>query len=91
MKILAFEHILPMAVEVHRGRLHAPGRIIKLIAVLDKASGKPVEGGKKKVKIVKPGHVARVVVEVDEPVPLEIGGKVVLRAEGHTVGAGLLE
>lgn len=91
IKVLAFEHILPMAVEVHRGRLHAPGRISKLIAVLDKASGKPVEGGKKKVKIVKPGHVARVVVEVDEPVPLEIGGKVVLRAEGHTVGAGLLE
>lgn len=90
MKVLAFEHILPMAVEVHRGRLHAPGRISRLAAVLDKASGKPKEGGKK-VRIVKPGSVARVVVEVDEPVPLELGGKVVLRAGGQTVGAGLLE
>ena len=91
MKILAFEHILPMAVEVHRGRLHAPGRVSRLIAILDKATGKAVEGGKKKVKIVKPGSVARVMIEVDEPVPLEVGGKVVLRADGQTVGAGLLE
>ena len=91
MKVLAFEHILPMAIEVHRGRLHSPGRISKLVAVLDKASGKPKEGGKKKVKIVTPGSVARVVVETDEPVPLEAGGKVVLRAGGQTVGAGLLE
>ena len=90
MKILAFEHILPMAVEVHRGRLHAPGRISRLAGVLDKVSGKPKEDGKK-VRIVKPGSVARVVVEVDEPVPLELGGKVVLRAGGQTVGAGLLE
>lgn len=91
MKVLAFEHLLPMAVEVHRGRLHASGRISKLMAVLDKTSGKPKEGGKKKVKMVKPGSVARVMVEVDEPVPLEIGGKVILRAGGQTVGAGLLE
>ena len=91
MKILAFEHILPMAVEVHRGRLHAPGKVTKLVAVLDKSTGQPVDGAKKKVKIVKPGSVARVVVEVDEAAPLEVGGRVVLRAGGETVGAGLLE
>jgi len=91
VKVLAFEHLLPMAVEVHRGRLHAPGRISRLVAVLDKSTGQSVEGAKKKVKIVKPGSVARVVVEVEEAVPLEIGGRVVLRAGGETVGAGLLE
>lgn len=91
MKVLAFEHLLPMAVEVHRGRLHAPGRIRRLVAVLDKSTGRPVEGATKKVKIVKPGSVARVVVEVEEAVPLEVGGRVVLRAGGETVGAGLLE
>jgi len=91
VKVLAFEHLLPMAVEVHRGRLHAPGRISRLVAVLDKSTGQSVEGAKKKVKIVKPGSVARVVVEVEEAVPLEIGGRVVLRAGGETVGPGLLE
>lgn len=91
IKVLAFEHLLPMAVEVLRGRLHAPGRISKLVAVLDKSTGQPVDGAKKKVKIVKPGSVARVVVEVEEAVPLEVGGRVVLRAGGETVGAGMLE
>jgi len=91
VKVLAFEHLLPMAVEVYRGRLHAPGRISRLVAVLDKSTGQSVEGARKKVKIVKPGSVARVVVEVEEAVPLEVGGRVVLRAGGETVGAGLLE
>ena len=91
MKVLAFEHILPMAIEVHKGRLHAPGRISSLVAVLDKATGKATDGGRKKVKIVKPGNVARVVVEMDEAVPLEVGARIVLRAGGQTVGAGLLE
>lgn len=91
MKILAFEHILPMAVEVHRGRLHAPGKVTRLVVVLEKSTGQPAQGAKKKVKIVKPGNVARVVVEVDEAVPLEVGNRVVLRSGGETVGAGLLE
>ena len=90
IKILAFDHIVPMHVEIHRGRLHAPGRVAKLVAVLDKASG-AVLGGKKKVKMVKPGEVARIVVEVEEAVPLETGGRVILRAGGETVAAGLLE
>lgn len=89
VKLLAFDHIMPMHCEIHKGRLHAPGRITKLVAVLDKASGMPVKG--KRPKLVKPGNVARVVVEVDEPVPLEQGGRVILRAGGETVGAGLVE
>lgn len=89
VKILAFEHITPMHCEVHKGRLHAPGRVTKLIAQLDKASGAAVKG--KKPRLVKPGSVARVLVEVDDAIPLEQGGRVILRAGGETIGAGLVE
>ncbi|KAL9015493.1 MAG: hypothetical protein Q9185_007113 [Variospora sp. 1 TL-2023] len=89
VKILAFDHVTPMHVELHRGRLHVPGRITQLVAVLDKGTGAVT--GKKKAKLVQPGAVARVVVEVETPVPLEAPGRVVLRAGGETVAAGLLE
>lgn len=87
-KVLAFEFLLPMGVDVHRGRLHAAGKIVEVAAVLDKGSGAVV---KKKPRIVKPGSIARVVVEVQERVPLEAGQRIVLRSGGETVGAGLLE
>lgn len=91
-KVLAFEFLTPMVVEVHRGRLHAAGKITGILGVLDKSSGK-VEGGKKqkKVRIVKPGMVCRVQVELEMSVPLESGARIVLRADGVTVGAGLVE
>ena len=89
VKILAFEHVTPMHCEVHKGRLHAPGRVTKLVAQLDKASGAAVKG--RKPRLVKPGSVARVLVEVDDPIPLEQGGRVILRAGGETIGAGLVE
>ena len=87
-KVLAFEHLLPSMVDIHRGRLHVPGRISRLIATLDKGSGAPV---KKKPKIVGPGAVARIVVEMEQGVPLEAPTRIVLRAGGETVAAGLLE
>jgi elongation factor 1 alpha-like protein len=87
-KVLAFDHLMPMQVDVHRGRLHVSGRISKLIAVLDKGSGATV---KRKPKIVAPGAVARIVVEMEQPVPLEAPARIVLRASGETVAAGLLE
>ncbi|CAI7603318.1 unnamed protein product [Penicillium discolor] len=87
-KVLAFEHLMPMQVDVHRGRLHVPGRISKLVASLDKASGAAI---KKRPKIVGPGVVARIVVEMDHAVPLEAPTRIVLRAGGSTVAAGLLE
>ena len=89
-KVLAFEFLTPMMVDVHRGRLHTPGRIREIVAVLDKGSG-AVVGGKKRPRVVKPGAVARVIVELESAVPLEAPGRVVLRAGGETVGAGLLE
>ena len=89
-KILAFEHITPMHLDVHRGRMHAPGRVTRLVAVLDKANGLVV---RKKPRLIKPGEVARVVVELDVEVgvPLEAAARVVLRAGGETVAAGLVE
>ncbi|KAL8666818.1 MAG: hypothetical protein Q9202_001058 [Teloschistes flavicans] len=89
VKILAFDHITPMHVEVHRGRLHVPGKITRLVAILDKGTGAVV--GKKKPRLVQPGAVARIVVETETAVPLEAPGRVILRADGNTVAAGLLE
>lgn len=87
-KVLAFDQITPMQIDVHRGRLHAPGRITQLLATLDKASGAVL---KKKPRLIQPGSVARIVVEMDTVVPFEAPGRVVLRANGETVAAGLLE
>ncbi|KAL8771872.1 MAG: hypothetical protein Q9209_002810 [Squamulea sp. 1 TL-2023] len=89
VKILAFDHVTPMHVEIHRGRLQVPGRITQLMAVLDKVTGTVT--GKKKPRLIQPGSVARVVVQLDTAVPLEAPGKVILRAGGQTVAAGLLE
>ena len=90
VKMLAFQHVMPMPCEVHKGRLHVAARISQLKAELDKGSGTALKG-KKRLKVVQPGSVARVVVEVDEALPLEGGNRVVLRAEGETIGAGLVE
>jgi elongation factor 1 alpha-like protein len=86
-KVLAFEHLMPMPLDIHRGRLHVAGKISKLVAVLDKTNGGVV---KDKPKIAKPGAVARVVVELDVPAPIE-GGRIVFRSDGETSAAGLVE
>ncbi|KAJ3580255.1 hypothetical protein NPX13_g316 [Xylaria arbuscula] len=88
VKALAFDIIMPMQVDVHRGRLHAAGRIAEIPALLDKMSGAVL---KKKPQIVKPASVARLVVKVKSKVPLEAGQRVVLRSGGETIAAGLLE
>ncbi|EEY21837.1 elongation factor 1-alpha [Verticillium alfalfae VaMs.102] len=88
MKVLAFEHLMPMPVDVHRGRLHAAGRIQSIPAVLNKTTGATE---KKNPKVVAPAKVARVVVKLESKVPLEAGQRVVLRMGGETVAAGLLE
>lgn len=88
-KVLAFEFLTPMQIEIHRGRSHTAGKIREIVAVLDKGTGQPV--GKKKPKIVKPGQVARMVVQVETSVPLEAPARIILRTDGVTVAAGLLE
>jgi elongation factor 1 alpha-like protein len=88
MKAMAFEHLMPMPVDLHRGRLHAPGQIQSIAATLDKATGEII---KKKPKVVQPGGVARVRIKLNEKVPLEAGQRVVIRGGGETIAAGLLE
>ncbi|KAI0839875.1 hypothetical protein F5Y06DRAFT_264922 [Hypoxylon sp. FL0890] len=88
VKVLAFDILMPMQVDVHRGRLHAAGQILEIPALLDKTKGTVL---KKKPKIVKPASIARVVVKMATKVPLEAGQRVVLRNGGETVAAGLLE
>ncbi|KAI0391923.1 P-loop containing nucleoside triphosphate hydrolase protein [Xylariaceae sp. FL0594] len=88
VKALAFDILMPMQVDVHRGRLHAAGQIVEISALLDKVKGTVL---KKKPRIVKPASVARIVVRMSHKVPLEAGQRVVLRSGGETVAAGLLE
>lgn len=88
LKAMAFAHLMPMPVDLHRGRLHAAGQIQSITATLDKASGAIV---KKKPRIVQPGDVARVVVKLASKAPLESGQRVVIRSGGETIAAGLLE
>jgi len=87
-KLLAFEHVLPSPVEVFRSTLNSPGNIRVLSAKLNKFTGDVV---KKKPRIVRPGEVARVVVQLARELPIEEGMRVVIRERGRTVGAGLME
>jgi len=87
-QILAFNHLTPMTVDIHRGRLHVPGRISQLIGILDKKTG---DITKKRPKIVQPEQVVRVTVELERGVPIETGSRVVLRSGGETMAAGLVE
>lgn len=87
-KLLAFEHVLPCPVEVFRSTLNSPGAIRVLSAKLNKFTGEVV---KKRPRIVRPGEVARVVVQLEKELPIEEGMRVVIRERGRTVGAGLME
>ena len=87
-KVLAFDHLMPMLVDVHRGRLHHPGKISQLAATLDKSTGEVI---KKRPKVVQPGSLVRVVVSLDSAVPLEAPARVILRLNGETVAAGIME
>ncbi|KAK2074732.1 hypothetical protein P8C59_008916 [Phyllachora maydis] len=88
LKALAFEFLMPMQVDVHRGRLHSAGRIDDILAQLDKATGAVT---KKKPRVVKPGNTVRLIIKLISKVPLEAGQRVILRSGGQTVAAGLLE
>lgn len=87
-KVLAFDHLMPMLVDVHRGRLHHPGKISQLAATIDKSTGEIV---KKRPKVVQPGSLVRVVISLDSAVPLEAPARVILRSNGETVAAGIME
>lgn len=87
-RILAFEPVFPMFVQVHRGRLDVQARITSIEARLHKYSGEVL---KTKPQIVQVGQVARVEVELDSELPLEKGTRVVLRNNGVTIACALIE
>lgn len=90
-KVLAFEHLMPGTLDCHRGRMHCSATVTKLLGLVA-GTGKAVEGsGKKKPRIVKPGQAASVAVELERPLPLEVGTRIVLRSEGSTVAAGKVD
>lgn len=70
------------------------GRVAKLKAIYDKNTGIV---GKKKPRHVPAGSLASIQVEVtgagpgNGTIPVELGTKIVLRAFGQTVAAGLVE
>ncbi|RDA89820.1 hypothetical protein CP533_3019 [Ophiocordyceps camponoti-saundersi (nom. inval.)] len=78
IKALAFEHLMKMEIDLHRGRLQASGNIRSISAILDKATGETV---KEKPKMVQPGMVARVIVKLSTKVPLEKGQRVTVQAD----------
>ena len=88
LKVLAFDFLMPMKVDVHRGRLHASGQIQHMAATLHKTTGATI---KKNPKIVQPGSVARIVLKLGAKAALEKGQRIVLRSGGNTIAAGLLE
>jgi elongation factor 1 alpha-like protein len=88
-KVLAFSYLTPMTVDVHRGRLHVPGRVSQMLAVLDKTTAEPTS--KRRPKIIEPQSWARVIITLDQPVPLEAPARIILRANGETVAAGVME
>ncbi|KAI6246784.1 hypothetical protein HI914_04593 [Erysiphe necator] len=88
-KVLAFEFLLPMQVDVHRGQLHSSGRIKEIKGIFNKSSDQILN--KKKPRVIKPGMVARVIVTLERDEPLESPARIVLRSNGVTVAAGFLE
>ncbi|SMR52022.1 unnamed protein product [Zymoseptoria tritici ST99CH_3D1] len=87
VKVTALDSLLPQSVDVHIGRMHVPGLISQLVATLDGES----EVLKKKPRMVKAGQKALLKVTLQDAVPMERGDRVVLRAKGVTVAAGVVE
>lgn len=88
MKALAFDAFFPGPVEIHRGSLHVEAKISELQVLLDIHNGAIT---KKKPQIVPAGRAARIRIKTREKIPLEKGERVVIRYNGDTMAAGLLE
>lgn len=97
-KCLAFEHLLPGPVDCHRGRMQSAARVSEFVEIVsrEEASEKQNSNGvkKKKPRVVKPQQVVRLRVVLennDKGLPLEPPDRIVLRQEGKTVAAGLID
>lgn len=84
-----------MTVDIHRGRLDAAGRVTKLNALYDKTGAVT----KKKPRHIPAGGIASITVQLEGgngmvgsgTIPVEEGTRIVLRAFGQTVAAGVVE
>ena len=86
-KVLSFNHLMPMRVDVIRDRMNVAGAISRLVATLDKSTGAML---KKRPKVTQPGQLVEVIVDLKEPAPLE-AGRIVFREGGETIAAGWVE
>lgn len=90
---------MPGTLDCHRGRLHCSATVTKLLGLVAgtaKNASNGAEAGKegigsRKPRIVKPGQAASIAIELERPLPLEKGTRIVLRSEGTTVAAGRVE
>lgn len=86
-KVLAFEHVMPGTLDCHRGRMHCSASVTKLVSLV----GTRDAAVKKRPRVVKPGQGAIIAVSLEKALPLEVGTRIVLRSEGSTVAAGVVE
>ncbi|CZT25394.1 related to translation elongation factor HBS1 protein [Ramularia collo-cygni] len=87
VKVQAMDSLLPQSADVHLGRMHVSGAISQLVATVD-SKGALL---KKKPRMVKPGQTALLKLTLEDAVPMESGDRVVLRAAGDTIAAGIVQ
>ncbi|KAI5778191.1 elongation factor Tu [Geopyxis carbonaria] len=88
-KVLAFDSITPMIVDIHRGQLHTAGKVAVMLAILDRNTGEVL---KKKPRHIPAGSLALIQIDLSgDVIPVEAGNKIVLRSNGQTVAAGIIE
>ncbi|KAH9810761.1 HBS1 N-terminus [Teratosphaeria destructans] len=80
----ALDSLLPQAVDVHIGRLNVAGQVKQLVGLVDGGG----EITKRRPRLVKAGQRARILLEMEEGIPLAEGSVVVLRARGSTIACG---
>jgi elongation factor 1 alpha-like protein len=87
VKVHALDSLLPQSTDVHIGRMHVSGVISQLVATVDDKD----EHLKKKPRMVKVGQKALLKLTLADAVPVESGDRIVLRAAGSTVAAGIVQ
>lgn len=87
VKVDALDSLLPQSTDVHIGRMHVSGLISQLVATVDDKN----ELLKRKPRMVKAGQKALVKLTLQDAVPMESGDRVVLRAAGSTIAAGIVQ
>lgn len=87
VRVEAMDSLLPQSTDVHIGRMHVSGTINQLVATVNDKD----ELLKKKPRMVKAGQKAVLKLTLVDAVPIESGDRVVLRAAGSTIAAGVVQ